>query len=525
MLSARTSSGREQTVIGAALTVGGLIVAWELAKLVAGGELNQVAYAFLPAVVCAIASIIVRSWRSGFYFFLVWVVFEDLARKYLGNNMAIYFGKDALVLLIYISLYLSVRRKADRSFRPSFLLPITLFFWWAFIETFNPYSPSPLYGALGLKVDFFYVSLMFVGYALLRTDEDLRRFLVASMSLAAVVSALGVVQAIIGPQFLNPATLAPEIRDLAALSKVTPLTHEIINLPASVFVSNGRYSQFMLLALILGLGASGYLLLYSLRGRWIVWSALGVVAVGVVFSGSRGTLIMSVTSAIVMSAAFIWGAPWKTRQVYRMLKSIRRSAVAVGICIALASVVYPTAIGHKWDYYTETLTPGSESFQLSDRVWDYPVHNLQLAFSEPHWGTGIGTGTTSLGAQYVAKYLNQRVPGFGVESGYGNLVVEFGIIGLGLWLLWTTALVISCWRVVLKVRQSRMFPFAFTVFWFALLLLFPETFGSMNSYQDYVLNAYLWLLVGMLFRLPDLITTRPVSVPGVNDRLIDLPSL
>ena len=38
-----------------------------------------------------------RDWRNGFYVFLVWLLFEDLVRKFLGNNLAIYFGKDVLV--------------------------------------------------------------------------------------------------------------------------------------------------------------------------------------------------------------------------------------------------------------------------------------------------------------------------------------------------------------------------------------------------------------------------------------------
>jgi hypothetical protein len=38
------------------------------------------------------------------------------------------------------------------------------------------------------------------------------------------------------------------------------------------------------------------------------------------------------------------------------------------------------------------------------------------------------------------------------------------------------------------------------------LLLYPLTFGGMVPYQNFVTNAYLWLLVGILFRLPELLT-------------------
>ncbi|MFZ0036760.1 MAG: hypothetical protein WAK91_05030 [Candidatus Acidiferrales bacterium] len=512
MLSARTSFAKDQTVIGLGLLVLGLAFAWEIANWIAGGKVDELIYVFLAAIVCVIGTVIFQDWRTGFYLFLFWVVFEDLVRKYMGNNMAIYFGKDALVVLIYVSLFISIRRHRDQIFRPEFAVPLVIFFWFAVVQAFNPYSASPLYGALGLKVDFLYAGLMFVGYALIRTDDDLRRFLTTSMILAAAVSILGIIQSIVGPQFLNPATLAPEIKELAALQKVTPISHEIIHLPSAVFVSASRYSSFMSLAVVLGLGASGYLLLHTMRGRWIVWGSLGIVAVGVLFSGSRGSLIQSTVSAVVMGSAFIWGAPWRTRQVYRMLKALRQSAIVTGICIALAALVYPIAVGGKWAYYTETLSPDSESYQLSDRVWDYPIYNLELAFAGPHWMTGIGTGTTSLGAQYVARFLKQKPGNLGVECGYGTIVVEFGIFGLILWLAWTSTLMLSCWRTVLKLRQTRMFPIGFMVFWFAFVLLFPQTFASMNNYQDYVENAYLWLLVGILFRLPEMIAAGPVPV-------------
>ena len=40
------------------------------------------------------------------------------------------------------------------------------------------------------------------------------------------------------------------------------------------------------------------------------------------------------------------------------------------------------------------------------------------------------------------------------------------------------------------------------IFWYALILLIPFTFLRLQAYQDFILNAYLWLLLGVLFRLP-----------------------
>jgi hypothetical protein len=178
----------------------------------------------------------------------------------------------------------------------------------------------------------------------------------------------------------------------------------------------------------------------------------------------------------------------------------------------LAAIVYPKEVGSRWAFYSETLDPSSTASELSHRVWSYPIYNLMLAFTTPHWVMGYGTGTASLGAQYVARIFKQKKPEVAVESGWGSLIVEMGALGLALWFVWTTALLWSCWRVVKKLKQTRLFPVGFGAFWFVAIMLLPETYASLNIYQDYVLNAYLWLLVGVLFRLPELLAARPMPV-------------
>jgi hypothetical protein len=66
------------------------------------------------------------------------------------------------------------------------------------------------------------------------------------------------------------------------------------------------------------------------------------------------------------------------------------------------------------------------------------------------------------------------------------------------------AILFSAWRVVKQLRGSPWFPLAFVIFWYAGLLLFPITFTGIQAYEDFVLNAYLWLLLGVLYRLPTL---------------------
>jgi hypothetical protein len=73
--------------------------------------------------------------------------------------------------------------------------------------------------------------------------------------------------------------------------------------------------------------------------------------------------------------------------------------------------------------------------------------------------------------------------------------------------------------VVRKLKESPWFPLGFMIFWYAFLLLFPLTFNGIAPYQDFVLNAFLWLLLGILFRLPTMtLTPGPAASPSMDDQ-------
>lgn len=518
MLNARIPAARNQALIGLSLFVVSIWLAWEIGNRIAAQDLRSIAYAGLGLAACGVAITILRNWRLGFYFFFVWLLFEDLIRKFLGNNIAIYFAKDVLVGLVYLSLYVDIRRGRAKTFRPPFLLFLSLFFWLGVLQVFNQNSPHILYGLLGLKIYFYYIPLMFVGYALIQSDESLRKFLVANALLAGVIGTIGIIQAIVGNSFMNPAVLAPELRDLGDLDKVTPLTGQVLSLPSSVFVSAGRFSQYMIVAEILLMGAAGYLVLHSRRSRNLFFLVFGVVGGAILFSGSRGAVMFALSSVLVLSVGFLWGAPWRRQQAHRMVRAIRRSFMVAALGLAAILLIFPGEASSRIAFYAETLLPGSSAYQLSNRTWDYPIMELELAFTNPNWVVGNGIGTASLGTQYVAKVLGRRMPQLGVEEGYGAMIIEMGIVAPFLWILWSSALVYSGWKVVRRLRETRFFPLGFAIWWYAFLLLFPMTFGTLGSFQNYVCNAYLWLFVGILFRLPSILatTTVPTVVPAQN---------
>ena len=500
----RIPAMRNQTLITLSVFVFAICLAWQLAQQITANDMRTLTFVGGGFVGTVVAVTILRNWRSGFYLFLVWMLFEDLFRKYMGNGLALFFGKDILIALVYISLFAAVRRGREKRFQPPFLLFLSFFFSLGVMQMFNPNSPHILYGLLGFKTYFYYIPLMYVGYALIRSDEDLRKFLVLNAGLSGLIAALGIAQAIIGNSFLNPTKLAPELQDLGNLEKSTPLTNQIFSLPDSVFVSSGRFALFLILAFILALGASGYLLIGNLRGRKMVFIAIGVIGVATLLSGNRGAFMYVLICAFALGAAFVWGAPWRHRQAHLMIKAIRRSVIMGVTGLALVLFLFPQEAGSRIAYYTETLLPSSSAYQLQTRAWDYPLQNFLDTFTRPNWVLGNGIGTASIGMQYVAKIIRQPVPELWVEEGYGVLIVEMGIIAPFLWILWTGALLYYSWGVTSRLRQTRFFPIAFAIFWFVFLLLYPMTYGGLSAYQNYTNNIYLWLLVGILFRLPEI---------------------
>ena len=212
-----------------------------------------------------------------------------------------------------------------------------------------------------------------------------------------------------------------------------------------------------------------------------------------------------IISALATSGAFIWGAPWRQGGTLRAIRAIQRTALGIGLAIVLLFIAYPDALLSRFDIYEETLAPNSPYSELTFRSWDYPVQNFLAAFSYDRWPYGYGIGTTSLGTQYVARIFGAKRLEVGVESGYGALVVEMGIGGLVLWIVMSLTILISSWKIVRTLKGSPLFPVGFVILWYAFFLLFLATFGGMQPYEDFLLNAYLWLLLGILFRLPSLV--------------------
>jgi hypothetical protein len=265
----------------------------------------------------------------------------------------------------------------------------------------------------------------------------------------------------------------------------------------------------------LALGAQAYLLLKRRNHAVYGFLGIGTAFVAAMQSGSRGCIIYTVMCALVLSAGFLWGAPWRWGRGQRLVTAIRRTCLVGAAGLFLMIEVFPASIGASWAFYSETLSPTSSASELRYRSWDYPIAGLEQAFQHERWLYGYGTGTASLGTEYVARLLDQPQINNWVENGWGELILEMGILGPVLWLIWSGSVLYYAWKIVRHLRGTIYFPVAFSIFWYAFLLLIPFTYGGLSSYQNYVMNAYFWLLMGVLYRLPHLARQEVVGASQV----------
>jgi len=511
---------RRGLVIALSFLAAAIFGAYELSGLILANDVIGLSLAAMLCVAGGFVIAILRNWRHGVYCLIAWLLFEDFVRKYAGNNMAIYFAKDILTALVYLSFFIAYRRR-DKDLvvtRPPFLPVLVVFILFGALQVFNPGSTSIFFGLMGMKLYFYYAPLFLIGYSLINSEQDLQRFFSFNLGLMGLIAILGIAQSVIGPSFLNPAVIADDIRLLSQTYRVAPISGVAIYRPTSVFVSTGRFGNMLVVSWMIVFGFSGYLLMRFRKGskrKLYAFLAVALIAAGCVMCSSRGVFMWTLGSSLVGAAAFLWGAPWRQGEMQRIFKTLQRAALGIALGMVVLFWLFPEAFINRFKVYSETLDPRSPTSELVLRTRDYPLANFLGAFESPRWPYGFGIGTASLGGQYVTRIFQVAAPTETVESGFGCLILELGIVGLALWFLMSGAVLISAWKVVRKLRGSPWFPLGFMIFWYAFLLFLPFTFQGMQAYQDFVLNAYVWLLLGILFRLPRLaLSAQPPLAPA-----------
>src|SRR5439155_27070520 len=113
MFSVRADTVGFQRAKGVVWLLGLFGVLWVVAGWIAAGASKQVMLGGIALIVLAVTLRSLNNWREGLYLFLVWLLFELLKRKYIGNNMYRFVAKHFLVGASYASFVMNLQRRKD----------------------------------------------------------------------------------------------------------------------------------------------------------------------------------------------------------------------------------------------------------------------------------------------------------------------------------------------------------------------------------------------------------------------------
>jgi hypothetical protein len=432
---------------------------------------------------------LLRHWTFAVGVLVVWLVLEDLFRKLAGNDIRLYFVKDAIFVVVIIALFLDPanrRRWQEATGGTRYLLYALVA--WALIMSVPAAAADWRVPLLGLRLDFMYAPLVVAGFALGSRRATLRASLLFAAGVAGAVSLIGIFQATIGPSFLSPGQETPGLINLELFRGVGST---VVYRPTATFVDPGRFASLAVLGLAMSLAA---FTLYRGRRRLLAVVLAALNGGGVWVSGGRAGLVIGVILVLFAAVA----GPLAEGRL-----AISRALVLIGV-VASASVVLasvlPGVVGDRLEWYSQTLDPRSANSEWTQRGRAY-VTNTRAGL-EIGGVFGRGTGTESLGKQYLSGDPDVTYGRYTVEGGYASIAVEWGILGVGLWLAWSISWVARQWRAINAARGHRSAAAGFVLLGWMLFFLFFGFVGGLQGFQNYVANAYFWLLSGVMFALP-----------------------
>ncbi|MBW4686013.1 MAG: hypothetical protein KME40_13160 [Komarekiella atlantica HA4396-MV6] len=429
-------------------------------------------------VLIAIVWLSALNWRRTVKVTLIIIIFEGVLRKWVLPQATeqIYFLKDLLLLIAYLSYYFSSEPKYP--FKWSILnIVLIMAFSWSVFQAFNPSLGSPIIGIFGLKAYFFYMPLMWILPSLFQSEEELYKFLRNYLLLVIPVCLLATVQ-----YFSPPSS---PINIYAGGKGADALAGGAVRVTGS-FPYIAGYSTYLSFCF------STLIPLLTLPQKTI-WRFLTLIeaflVVGTSFmTGARGLLAFEVL--------FVLG--YVCILSFTHLSEFIRSVKSLLIPIILISALVPRFFGKAIETFSSRLNDEGAQQEFSSRAlssFSTPEKAMQEKGID---GYGIGATHQGSGALRNAFKLPIGEPPPIGEKDAERVLIELGPFGLLLWYGLRLIILFSTFQVLLKLKN----PFLRQLGTASLLfqaINFPAQLAFNNTYA-----IYYWFLTGFIFLLPEL---------------------
>jgi hypothetical protein len=389
-----------------------------------------------------------RSVSSGLIALLCFGYFYGIVRAN-SPGSAIYFMFDCALLGLYASQPWRPGNAGDRYRTRVIQLWLVVLVAWPVLLSFLPFQPF-LVSIVGLRGNIFFLPVLLVGAQL--EERELPRLVTGLALLNVAALAFGSAEYVLGIERFYPVNAATAIiyasRDIG--------NYTWYRIPAT-FTSAHAYAGTMVMTMPLLLGGwSGTAL--SRREKLLVAVGLLAAMLGVLMASARTHFVICLILILL--------------SLFRIRMSPTRRGMLLVLVICLAIV---TSRNERFQRF-RTL---GDTEGVSERISGSVNRTFWEILTEYPMGNGLGGGGTSM-PSFLALSIRQPV---NMENEYARILLEQGVIGLGLWLAfiawWLTRRAAFCdhpWQ------SGRVVAFATCILYFGsgligtgLLTSIPQT--------------------------------------------------
>ncbi|MFV9505144.1 MAG: O-antigen ligase family protein [Oscillochloridaceae bacterium umkhey_bin13] len=254
--------------------------------------------------------------------------------------------------------------------------------------------------------------------------------------------------------------------------------------------------------------------LFSDQGLWGLWFVLPLTGLVVAHPGvarrwrwlGTGLVIWHLYLVVIRNS--LWLSGWLPTIIGLLALIFLHSRKAFAVVMIL--VVLAAAVGPGRHYLEQVTADNIEEGGLGRlEIWE---RNLSIVGQ--HWLLGMGPAGY---APYNMTYFREDARS--THNNYFDIVAQFGVIGLGLWLWFATAVLWYGWRTVQRARPGlvRTTAIVATAGWVASLAammlgdwILPFVYNQ--SITGFRYAAYSWIFLGLLISANRLEPQQPQAV-------------
>ncbi len=421
---------------------------------------------------------ILRRWQRGVVMLLVYMPFAGVVTLSLYPSPLPTLFKDFFfVIPAYLVFLLTRKSGVSQGHVPgSIILAMLALAALVLLQSFNPGVANWMVAAIGAKVWLFYLPLIFLAFAMVKSRDDLIRLLRLMVAIAWIPCGVGIVQWLASITFGYQATMTAFYGAAAEGATQGFASFDVggtfFRIP-STFTFVTQYFGYTLSMIV-----PSYALMKmdpSRKWRRFAAASFWLVILASFMSGARAAFLF-----VPILLALIYLLEGKLMGVIK---------IAIMLPLALLAALYIAGIDPVIMFNTMlelVLTYSDEIAKqgLLDAITTAPL--------------GVGTGINT-GAARFAFDNPGIIFGYGVENYYAKAVYELGIIGLVIVIALFLFLIIHGYRIHRRIQDSGLRSCS------AAILAFIVTM-ALNSFKGWQIdldpiNVYFWVFSGFLLKL------------------------